>query len=420
MVNLDCIISTKTKNKKSEDFMMKKITKITSALLALGMGLTALAGCDFIGGNANNEQQKIMNISLNPQVEFVLDEDDKVITVNALNEEGNLIISAKAFENIEGKSAEEAAKLFVEVSAETGYLVSGTLSAGDNQLSISLSGDTEAAKELYDDVKAKMNEYLDSVDVTAKINQAAAITEAKVKELLAECAPYLETAEMKYDELVKELAKQRKETAEFYSQELKNAYYEAKEFAMEQAELETLKSKLDSLTQIAFDLTAKVYTALVEGIEKTRMTLLVNEDSLYQKALAAFREVKAEYLKARNEFSIGDTTVAVEITETELAAIKARVEQAETALLNAGVKANETLDQAKAQIKTAYGEVIAWLEEKSVTASAYLDEISVKQKEKQEAFFTEFETNYAAAKQAAENNWKNMQDALEGSEEAAE
>ena len=400
--------------------MMKKITKITSALLALGMGLTALAGCDFIGGNANNEQQKIMNISLNPQVEFVLDEDDKVITVNALNEEGNLIISAAAFENVEGKSAEEAAKLFVEVSTETGYLVSGTLSAGDNQLSISLSGDTEAAKELYNDVKAKMNEYLDSVDVTAKINQAAAITEAKVKELLAECAPYLETAEMKYDELVKELAKQRKETAEFYSQELKNAYYEAKEFAMEQAELETLKSKLDSLTQIAFDLTTKVYTTLVEGIEKTRMTLLVNEDSLYQKALAAFREVKAEYLKARNEFSIGDTTVTVEITEADLAAIKARVDQAEAALLDAGAKANANLDQAKTQIKTAYDEVVEWLEEKSVTASTYLDEISQKQKAKQEAFFTEFETNYAAAKQAAKNNWKNMQEALEGSEEAAE
>ena len=46
--------------------------------------------------------------------------------------------------------------------------------------------------------------------------------------------------------------------------------------------------------------------------------------------------------------------------------------------------------------------------------------VYIKQKEKQEAFFTEFETNYAAAKQAAENNWKNMQDALEGSEEAAE
>lgn len=398
---------------------MKKLTAILCTTMAMALGAAAFSGCKPTE-TANAEEGKVMNISLNPQVEFVLDADDKVVTVNALNEEGNLIISAKAFENVEGKSAEEAAKLFVEVSTETGYLVSGTLSAGDNQLSISLSGDTEAAKELYDDVKAKMNEYLDSVDVTAKINQAAAITEAKVKELLAECAPYLETAEMKYDELVKELAKQRKETAEFYSQELKNAYYEAKEFAMEQAELETLKSKLDNLTQIAFDLTAKVYTALVEGIEKTRMTLLVNEDSLYQKALAAFREVKAEYLKARNEFSIGDTTVEVEITETELAAIKARVDQAETALLNAGVKANETLDQAKAQIKTAYGEVIAWLEEKSVTASAYLDEISVKQKEKQEAFFTEFETNYAAAKQAAENNWKNMQDALEGSEEAAE
>ena len=400
---------------------MKKITKITSAILALGMGGMILASCaPDNGAGGGNEQQKVMNISLNPQVEFVLDKNDNVITVNALNEEGNLIISAEAFENVEGKSAEEAAKLFVEVSTETGYLVSGTLSAGDNQLSISLSGDTEAAKELYDDVKAKMNEYLDSVNVTAKIDQAAAITEAKIKELLAECAPYLETAEMKYDELVETLAKERKETAEFYSQELKNAYYEAKEFVMEQAELETLKSKLDSLTQIAFDLTTKVYTTLVEGIEKTRMELLVDEDSLYQKALAAFREVKAEYLKARNEFSIGDATVEVEITEEQLATLKAKVEQAEAALLQAGATANETLDQAKAQIKTAYDEVIVWLEEKSVTASEYLEEISVKQKAKQEAFFTEFEANYAAAKQAAENNWKNMQEALEGSEEAAE
>ena len=147
--------------------MMKKITKITSALLALGMGGMMLVACAPDGDKSGDGQQKVMNISLNPQVEFVLDKDDKVITVNALNEEGNLIISAAAFENVEGKSAEEAAKLFVEVSTETGYLVSGTLSAGENQLSISLSGDTEAAKELYDDVKAKMNEYLDSVDVTA-------------------------------------------------------------------------------------------------------------------------------------------------------------------------------------------------------------------------------------------------------------
>lgn len=399
---------------------MKKITAILCTVLAFGMGAAAFAGCVSTDDAGDDKQQTVMNIFLNPQVEFVLDKDDKVVTVNALNEEGNLIISAEAFENVEGKSAEEAAKLFVEVSTETGYLVSGSLSAGDNQISISLSGDTDAAKALYDDVKAKMDEYLDEENVTAYITQAAAITEAKIKELLAECAPYLETAEMEYKELVETLAAQRKETAEFYSQELKNAYYEAKEFAMEQAELETLKEELDSLTQLAFDMTTKVYTGLVEAIEETRMKLLVNEDSLYQKALAAFRKVKAEYLKARNEFSLGDATITVEITEAELAALEAKVEEAETALLNAGVEANATLDQAKAQIKSAYDDVIAWLESKSVKISENLDKISAKQKEKQEAFFTAFETKYAEAKQAAQESWNDMKTELEGSETEAE
>ena len=48
---------------------------------------------------------------------------------------------------------------------------------------------------------------------------------------------------MEYEALVNEIVKSRKETREMYSQELKNAYYEAKAFALEQAKLETLKSK---------------------------------------------------------------------------------------------------------------------------------------------------------------------------------
>ena len=33
----------------------------------------------------------VMTVSLNPEVEFVLNSDDVVVAVNALNEEGNLI-----------------------------------------------------------------------------------------------------------------------------------------------------------------------------------------------------------------------------------------------------------------------------------------------------------------------------------------
>lgn len=99
-----------------------------------------------------------MNVSLNPQVEFVLDADNKVVTVNALNEEGNLIAGAEVFV---GKTAEEA------------------------------------AKELFDDVKQSVQKYLGESGITATFTQAAAITEETIEKLVAECAPYLEAAEIK-------------------------------------------------------------------------------------------------------------------------------------------------------------------------------------------------------------------------------
>lgn len=398
--------------------MMKKITAILSTVMALGLSAAAFSGCNFFE-NAKAEEGRVMNLSLNPQVEFVLDGNDKVVTVNALNEEGNLIISAAAFENVEGKTAEEAAKLFVQVSAETGYLVSGSVSVGDNQIDISFSGDVTKAKELYDEAVAKMQEVFNEENITAKVNQAKAITEEKLRELLEECAPYIETAEMKYGELIDALVAERKETAEFYSQELKKAYYEQKEFIMQQSEIETLKSHLNSVSQIAVDVANVIYSGLVEGIEKTRETMLVNEDSPYQQALAYFRTVKTEYLKMRYEYISENVNVSITITEEQYNAMKAKLEDAEAKLISAAATANEQLDKAKEKITEAYNKVIATIEEYSVKVNDHLDEIAVKQQEKKEQFFTEFESKYAEAKAAAEKHWQNMHGQLESSEESA-
>ncbi len=390
---------------------MKKLTSILCAGLALAFGVSAFSGCFNTPETPENKEQKVMNISLNPEVEFVLDEEDKVITVNALNEEGNLIISAEAFADIEGKSAEDAAKLFVEVATQTGYLVSGSATVGDNEISISLSGDLDNAKALYEDIKAEMSAALSAENVTASIEQAAAITEAHLKALLEECAPYIQTAEMEYEELVAALAEQRKETAEYYSQELKKAYYEAKEFAMQQAEFEALRAHLDFTDQIMFDGATALYNVAVKGIEQVRKTFLVDESSPYQQALAFFREAKANYLKARYDYAIGNVNVSVELTEEELENLKANVQAAEDRLMAAGNAANEKLDEAKALVTTRYNEVLAILEEHSIKASAYIDEISAKQKEKQQAFFEEFEEDYAAAKEAAKHYWNSSSEA---------
>ena len=385
--------------------MKKKITAVLLATLVVGSSV-ALVSC-----NEETGEQRVMNISLNPEVEFVLDANDKVVSVNALNEEGNLVVSAEAFKEVEGKTAEEAGALFIQVSKETGFLLEGSVQSGENTVQISVSGKADI-QGLYEDVKNSMEESLKNSGLTVTIPQPKQITDEEIKALVAECAPYIDSAKMQYAELVAELAKSRKETAEFYSQELKNAYYEAKAFAMEQAELEALKSDLGVVEKAVVDGLTTVYTGLVETIEETRMTMLVNEDSPYQTALKSFREAKTEYLNYRNYIASLEESEVTTATSERLASYQTLVENTETALLNAGASANATLDQVKTQIKTAYEAVLAKLKEYSREASAYIEQISAKQTEAQTAFFAKFEADYAAAKTAAQNHWTAMQDAL--------
>ena len=377
---------------------------------------SALIGCG--GGKDNADEKTVMNISLNPSVEFVLDNENKVVSVNALNEEGNLIVSAEAFV---GKNAEEAAQLFVQVSQETGFIVEGNATVADNKLSLSFSGDKEAATKLYNDVKTQVDAYFSAENITATIEQTAAITEAQLEKLVAECAPYMEEAEVKaleYSELVETLYQSRKETAEFYSQELKNAYYEAKAFVLEQSELETLKSKVSGIAQMALDVAYTAYTDAVTNIETLRMQMLVNEDSPYQVALKDFREAKTTYLAYRAEIAAMPEGEVTQEALTLLSTYDQAVEVTEQALLAAGTTANTALDTAKMQIKTTYDSVVSLIENASVKANEHLNEISTNQQAAKERFFTDFETNYAAAITAAQNNWNAMKEDLSAKEEA--
>ena len=60
-------------------------------VLSMILGIISLTGCQ--KHDELKTEKTVMHLSLNPEIEVVLDEEDKVITVNALNEEGNLTLS---------------------------------------------------------------------------------------------------------------------------------------------------------------------------------------------------------------------------------------------------------------------------------------------------------------------------------------
>jgi hypothetical protein len=353
----------------------------------------------------DEKQKTVMNVCLNPEVEFVLDGENKVLTVNAINEEGNLIISSEAFKDIKGKTAEEAAKLFVEVSKDTGYLVQGELRSGENEIKISLSGDAELATTLYNSVATQVSSYFETVDIDATVKQVEAITEEQLKVLVEECAPYLDTAEMQYAELVETIIESRNETATFFSQEIKDAYYEAKDFAMQQAEVDVLKKKLNLIEEAFFtgvNLAYKTNVALIETVRKA----LVDG---YQKALELMQKSKIEYLKKRVEISFGSLNASVEL---ELNNLDKLVEQAEKALTQVVERGQKDLDTYKSLIDEQYNKAVAKFEAEKLYTEKNIKAISNKRKSAQETCFNAFEMVYGSAVKAADASWAAMETAL--------
>ena len=394
---------------------MKKLMSILIVLVLIIGALCAFTACDMF--QDKNKPATVMNVSLNPEVEFVLNGNGKVVSVNALNEDGNLIITATVFE---GKTAEEATELFVQVSHEMGFLVSGNAGLKNNDVEISISGNTAQANKLFEDVKAKVDEYFTAENIDAKIQQAEAITREQIEALVAQCQPYVDQAKLQalsHMELLEELYASRKETHDMYSQELKNAYYNAKAAAMDTAKVEALKEKMGTNFTSVLEQLLTTYTTALDTIEAKRMELLVSAESDYQVKLAQFRAKKIEFLQKRQELAESGKQIST-LDKLMLDTLETAVNLAESALVTAGNIANTTLDLLKSGITTSYNALVSAIESAQVKIADHLDAIMQAQEEEIPVFTAEFESSYANAVQQAKADWEAMKNALQPAKDA--
>lgn len=387
---------------------MKKSKLIISMLCAatLGASISSFVGC---GGEAAAET--VMNVSMNPEVEFVLDANDKVLSVNAINEDGNIVISADAFANVKGMDAGAAAKLFVQVSKENGFILEGDATYGPNEVSISISGDAAEAEKIYNDVKGKIEAYFSEANITATVSALETMAKEQIQAAVEACAPYLEKAEvqaMEYAELVKTLAESRKETAALYSQELKDAYYEAKALAMEQAEMQVLKDNAGLFNAAVISGLETAYNGAVTMIENTRYSLLVSDSSLYQTMLAAYRSAKVEFLKYREYVAGLEQNEVTTAIAGQLATLESALEKAKSDLDNAAANIDAMLSEYKTTLKNKFDQIVGYVDEATRQAADFLNAVSTKQKAALETFTSEFESKYASAKAAAKQGWADM------------
>ena len=335
--------------------------KLWKKIAACGMSLALAAGtCALLAGcgGGDGEAAARMQVDINPSVEFILDADDKVLSVTALNDDGALIIAGEAFV---GKTAEDAVELMASISTDAGYLVKGDLSAGQDGITISITGDAEAAQKLYEDVKAGVDAFLEKSGIDAAVERGEALKLDALRDLVQAADPTLtdeEVAAMTEEQLLNALKISRIETAQLLTEELRAAYNTAKEYDFRFAERQATKSVIEGLGSAyesflnGYAAALDSYQKAIQAVEQARYDYLVDAGSDYQKILAEVREQKDKVLEQRKEAAELPEGAAKEAAKAALAAEEAILETKEAALELAGDAANASFDLALSAMKT--------------------------------------------------------------------
>lgn len=340
---------------------MKRLTATFLTLILVFAVCVPLTGC-----SSDNKESKVMTVELNPQIEFILDENNNVVTVNAVNDEGNYVIAKADFI---GKSADEALNAFLKISVEDGFLLEGEVNAGKNNVKVSVSGDD--AQKIYDEVTEKAKQFIENLpDVNVNINfEFKTISKEELEKLVEDCMRELnpETVKAKtQEELLKLLETSRKNTEDLLSQELKEYYYVERAIEIRKAQLdayiEAVKAQ-DTLGVVSITMTSvqeqlkNVLDAIENYKNKYKQYILDTSSEYYEKmqqVIAAKKDLLEARLEGASEETLNYLNSAYEIAiETLDAAKKFANSQIETA--NSAI--NTTIKIVTATIDTIVKEL---------------------------------------------------------------
>lgn len=391
---------------------MKKFLSFIFALLVLVPCTYFLTAC-----GKDEGKEKVMSIDLNPSLEFVLDKNDKVVTVNALNEDGNYLLSLtvdgetvlEAFKNM---SAEEAAQLFIKLTEENGFLITGN----EETLTISISGDEKA---LLNSVKSSAEKYLQTQGIdTSKLSIAIENLKkselvAKVKECMQEFADKeRELSQMSEEELVALIKESRKETEDLLTQDLKEAYYALRNSALENAEFQAVLDKIEALTGDSNTVFTNFKTYMTSFEEQMaelydKFELLLNNED-YQAKVQAWVNAKKALLDKRIELLAEDLTADAEAhIKSEISTLETALGQAEIAMEGARTGLDSAIATVQGALNSALSDVQRVIENvknalKVVVPGVEAD-INTAMAAAKEDFKTNFKTEYA---DYLESYWK--------------
>lgn len=389
--------------------------RIVAVILTLAMGIASLAvltSCGTQEPKAPEGTVTRMQVDINPSIELMVDDENKVVSVTALNDDGSVLIAGEAFI---GLTAEEAVELVVSLATETGYIVRGSVSAGENEVKISVSGHSEYAKKLKENAQKKAEDFLKESGITATVTVVEGMKMEALRALASETSGVTEEeiAAMSENDLYKVIAAGRIETALLLTDEMREAYYTARDYEISFAEREETAEIIRGLGML-YEATYNTYKELLDRyraairtVEEARYDNLVSPDSEYQKALTRLRESKAELLKGKKLVASVGTDDENYLTFTaQLRLSEENYERALATVEALGEAANRAFDTAIAAMKSVEA-LLAAQEEKFMSNEVFTQQLTNRAQEIETAINTAKRDAFAAFENAHKEDINN-------------
>ena len=307
--------------------VLKKLGMLALTLVILCLSAISLTACK------EKDENQVMVLSMNPEIEFILNSKDKVVSVTAKNEDGVYMLRAGV--NFVGMSAEQAAVKYLEKCEEYGFVIKGGLINDSQDLTISVSGegDEDLYKSIVKETKSIRNDY------NVHVMKMVEIDDDELEEMVAVCYQELSNQyieNLNETQLINLLKQSREETKELYTEQEKINYYVERAQTTITAKLNAIEEYINAGTNnVILGLTEVYYNvkSVYEDIVERQFTNVYEDISDKFESITGINADIEEYIAGKKEyFEKYQQYKQGQISKETLVYAKAAADQNKTAL----------------------------------------------------------------------------------------
>ena len=314
---------------------MKKLFKSLGLILSFTFVFFTLAGCEQKTDEKEATGLSYVAMRINPEIELIVDEENTVVGVNAVNEDGDTVLAEV---DLNGLDIEKAAEEFTSEALEMGFI---DPDATDTTVYILVEGENEeAVSELEENLTEKVDKFFDKKGIFGKATRedldqyedladewGVSLFDAKIINRIIELYP-----EMTIDEI---LALDFKERIELIKDDIKNHGLPVKLRKDYKNDVDDIKEEYKELFELA-----KQLKKLSKDLENTELTedelatiqaeydsLKEQFDSLKAKYDAEIESIKEKHCKNVNDVKKELEQAAINLREEALENIKRHEEK---------------------------------------------------------------------------------------------